>query len=164
RGLERPGRARGRAGAPGGGFARIRPRARDRAQVPRGAVESGHRPRDAGGNALGVGGLRGFLARGGGRPGPGAAARPPPAACPPALGLENAFLATGREVSRRNPTISIRTPRTTRRRRSIAMRKLWRISSGAAALGLAALLLLPRPAAGQATGASLAGRVTDEQG
>ncbi|MEP6770104.1 MAG: TonB-dependent receptor [Acidobacteriota bacterium] len=44
------------------------------------------------------------------------------------------------------------------------MRKLSAILGGAAAVGLAALLSIPQPAAAQATGASLAGRVADEQG
>src|SRR6185503_2511659 len=44
------------------------------------------------------------------------------------------------------------------------MKKLSAILGGAAALGLAALLSVPQPAGGQSTGASLAGRVTDEQG
>src|SRR6266540_772612 len=44
------------------------------------------------------------------------------------------------------------------------MRKPSASLSGAAAVGLAVLLSIPQPAAGQATGASLAGRVLDEQG
>src|SRR6266508_4909666 len=44
------------------------------------------------------------------------------------------------------------------------MKKPSALLSGAAAVGLAVLLSIPQPAAGQATGASLAGRVVDEQG
>src|SRR6266545_1005481 len=44
------------------------------------------------------------------------------------------------------------------------MKKPSALLSGAAAVGLAVLLSIPQPAAGQATGASLAGRVLDEQG